>query len=88
MARQRVDEVTIVGVGGRDNLEPMEEFVARHDLGHIEVIADVPGDVWAANGIGGQPAWVFIDGETGAVEKAFGGLGEEGLNAAVDKLSG
>lgn len=66
----------------------MEEFVARHDLGHVDQIADVDGAVWTRNDVVGQPAWVFIDGETGEVRRVFGGLGEEGLNAEIDALTG
>lgn len=80
--------MTIVGVAGRDNVEPMAEFVARHDLDVIDHIADVDGEVWNLNGIGGQPAWVFVDGETGETTTQFGALGTEGLSAAIDKLAG
>ena len=62
--------------------------MARHDLGHVDHIADVDGSVWARNGIGGQPAWVFIDGETGEAKTVFGELGEDGLNAEIDALKG
>ena len=64
----------------------MAAFVARHGLDHIDHVADVDGTVWALNGMAGQPAWVFVDAETGAAEKAFGALGVEGLNAAIDAL--
>ena len=77
-----------MGVAGRDEVGPMEEFVARHDLGHVDQIADVDGAVWARNDVVGQPAWVFIDGETGEVRTVFGGLGEDGLNAEIDTLTG
>ena len=79
--------MTIVGVAGRDTAEPMGEFVARHDL-PFDNVADVDGDVWAVNGVGGQPAWTFIDGETGEATTQFGALGADGLNAAIDDLTG
>ena len=66
----------------------MAEFVARHDLGGIAHAADVDGVVWEINGIPGQPAWVFIDGETGETTTQFGALGAEGLTAAVEQLRG
>ena len=62
--------------------------MARHDLGHVDHIADVDGSVWARNDVVGQPAWVFIDGETGETRTVFGGLGEDGLNAEIDALTG
>ena len=64
----------------------MADFVKRHELEHVDTIADVDGEVWAANGIGAQPAWVFVDGETGEATTKFGELGTDGLNAAIDDL--
>lgn len=78
--------MTIVGVGGRSSVDGMADFVVRHGLDHVDHLADVDGTVWALNGIAGQPAWVFVDGETGETEKAFGALGVKGLNAAIDAL--
>lgn len=83
MAQQVGDEVTIVGVSGRDTPDAMAEFVARHDLDLIPHAADTEGVVWDRNGIGGQPSWVFVDGETGETTTKFGALGVEGLLAAI-----
>lgn len=88
MARQRSDDVTILGVASRDTIDEMAEFVARHDLDVIDHVADIEGDVWAANDIVGQPAWIFVDGETGDTETQFGELGVDGLNQAIDDLAG
>lgn len=64
----------------------MAEFVARHGINTIDHAADVDGVVWEANGIPGQPAWVFIDGETGETTQQFGALGADGLTAAIEQL--
>lgn len=61
----------------------MLEFVDRHDLDTIDHAADVDGVVWDINDVGGQPAWVFVDGETGDATTAFGALGDEGLRAGI-----
>ena len=61
----------------------MLEFVDRYGLDVIDHAADVDGVVWNANGVGGQPAWVFIDGQTGKATTKFGALGEEGLTAGI-----
>jgi hypothetical protein len=61
----------------------MQEFVDRHGLDGIEHAADVDGTVWEANRVGGQPAWVFVDGDTGASTTQFGALGEQGLRAGI-----
>ncbi|MPZ74846.1 MAG: hypothetical protein GEU74_16815 [Nitriliruptorales bacterium] len=80
--------MTIVGVAGRGEIPAMAEFVARHQLDHIDHVADVDGAVWDANRIGGQPAWVFVDGESGTSKTTFGALGVAGLDAAIDELVG
>ncbi len=65
----------------------MDDFVARHGLEDVTHIADTDGEVWGRFGIAGQPAWVFIDGETGERETILGGLGEDGLEAKVVDLT-
>lgn len=81
MARQYEEQVRIVGVASRDGIERMEDFVERHDLAHVAHIADIDGEVWQRFGVVGQPAWVFVDGESGGVDTVFGPLGAEGLAA-------
>ena len=61
----------------------MADFIARHEVDLIDHAADVDGEIWKRNGISGQPAWVFVDGETGATTTKFGALGEDGLRAAI-----
>jgi hypothetical protein len=87
VARQRGEDVAIVGVAGRDRTEAFAEFVERHGLDEVPQIDDADGSVWARFGVAGQPSWVFIDGETGVRESIFGALGEDGLNARIDELT-
>jgi hypothetical protein len=61
----------------------MQDFVDRHSVDVIEHAADVDGKVWDINSVGGQPAWVFVDGETGQTTTQFGALGEQGLRAGI-----
>jgi hypothetical protein len=77
-----------VGVAGRDTKQEMSEFVTRNKVTGIDHVADVDGTVWEVNGVAAQPAWVFVDGETGAVSTRFGELGVEGLTAEIQKLTG
>lgn len=79
MARQYAEDVAIVGVASRDTTARFEEFVDRHDLHHVPHIADTDGEVWQRFGIVGQPAWVFVDGDSGETEVEFGPLGADGL---------
>jgi hypothetical protein len=80
--------VEIIGVGGRDSFGSMADFVDRHGLGDTRQIADVDGAVWGRFNIVGQPAWIFIDGETGERETVLGALGGERLQAMAEALSG
>lgn len=81
-------ETQIIGVAIRDDLAAMEEFVVRHELGRVPQVADVDGVVSARLGIVGQPAWVFVDGETGAVTRHLGFLDAAALTARVSALAG
>lgn len=87
MARQFADRVEIVGVGSRDAAEPIAAFVAEHDLVHVPTASDVEGVVWQRFGITGQPAWIFIDGETGEATRNFGALTEADLTARLEALT-
>lgn len=86
MARRSDIEATIVGVGSRGNETNLGEFVDRHGLDMIHMVGDYDSKVWAANGIGTQPAWVFIDGETGEATTRFGELGLEDLVKEIEAL--
>lgn len=79
------DDVTIVGVAGRDEVGPMREFVAEHGLGSMTHVVDADGSIWASYGISYQPAWVFIaaDGEAAV---AAGMLGYDGILAGIDEV--
>lgn len=77
----------MVGVASRDQRPAMQDFVDRHDLG-VTNIADVGGEVWEQFGVVAQPAWVFIDGDTGAAERVLGALPREDLEARLDELGG
>lgn len=65
----------------------MEAFVAEHGLEHVTTIADVDGAVWQRFGVVGQPTWIFVDGETGAVAQRFGFLAEDDLAAILQTLA-
>lgn len=73
-------------MAGRDTHEQAAEFVRRHGLDDLRHVFDADGQVWAAFGIGGQPAWVFIDGTTGTSSAAFGALPPEQLTRRLEEL--
>jgi hypothetical protein len=86
VARQYDGQVEVIGVAGRDSTEAMADFVARHELDGVPQIDDADGSIWARFGIAGQPAWVFIDGETGQQERLLGALGPDGLTERIEEL--
>ena len=90
MAQTYETDVTLVGVGSRDTEQAITEFVNTYGLGEGELInaVDLDGEIWTAYGVNAQPAWVFIDGETGEVERHFGALEEPELRAALEELAG
>jgi len=75
-------------VASRDDLAAIEAFVARHALGHVPQIADLDGDLWSRFGVVGQPAWVFVDGETGAVTRHLGFLDAPALTQRLSEMAG
>lgn len=81
------DDVRVVGVAGRDDVGPMEEFVARHGLEDITHVVDADGSIWGSYGISYQPAWVFVEPD-GNATVAPGALGRDGLLRAVDEVFG
>ncbi|MGI8574748.1 MAG: TlpA family protein disulfide reductase [Egibacteraceae bacterium] len=66
----------------------MREFVARHGLQNVAHIADTDGQVWERFGIVGQPAWVFVDGETREAQTVLGALTEGELRQRLETLEG
>lgn len=76
-----------MGVAGRDSVDAMADFVQRNGVDTFDHLADVDGKVWDVNGVPAQPAWVFIDGETGESFTQFGELGTETLTDVVSQLA-
>ena len=76
-----------MGVAGRDTVAEMDAFVARNGVDTFDHLADVDGKVWDINRVPAQPAWVFVDGETGESFTQFGELGQEPLAEVVQQLT-
>ena len=57
----------------------MREFVDRHGLQDMTIIADEAGDIWGRFGVVGQPTWSYVEGDSGTAETRPGALGEAGI---------
>ena len=86
MQKQFGDQVTILGVAGRDDLPDMEEFVAEYGVGGFEHVVDEDVEIWKAYEITSQPAFVFIN-DDGTLETLISALGLEGLTSRVEALA-
>ena len=64
-----------------------EAFVTEHGLEQVPQVADPDGEIWQSLGIAAQPAWAFVDGETGQVERVLGALTPSDLQARIDALA-
>jgi thiol-disulfide isomerase/thioredoxin len=82
------DDVDIIGVASRDDVSAMQAFVDEHGLDDIVHLADGEGQVWQRFGVVAQPAWVFIDGETGRAERVLGTIPEATLVERLEALAG
>lgn len=77
--------VRFLGVPGRGEAEAMRQFVADTGTGDIAHVVDDDGSRWQRFGVVAQPAFAFI-GADGSVETFGGGLGQDELRKAADRL--
>ena len=86
VAQQFEDDVVVVGVAGRGTAQEMADFVDRNNVGGLDHVADVDLAVWQQNDVPAQPAWVFVNGETGEARREFGELGQDRLRREIRAL--
>jgi len=82
---QRNGDIRFLGIPGRDSEEPMREFVSRYGLTFPQAI-DTDGSLWARFGVPAQPAWTFIDGQTGEATTMLGPVPASDIEARLDAL--
>ena len=85
VAERYDDQVRVVGVPGRGELDAMREFVDDTGTGAITHLADIDGSIWSAFGVYGQPAYAFID-DSGTIDIFIGGMGGDALAERIDQL--
>lgn len=78
--------VTFVGVGARDQLGALQEFVAKYGVDGFTELNDADAAVWAKFGVTRQPAYAFISPD-GQVEVVKGSLPEAELTSRVQALT-
>jgi len=79
------DEVTVIGVAGRDDADTFEEWITGREVDGFDHIADPDIEVWREFGITTQPAFTFINND-GTSESHLGALGLESLTSRVEAL--
>jgi hypothetical protein len=79
------DQVRFVGVAGRDELEPIQDFVVNLDVGSFPHVVDDELEIWGAYGVRSQPAFAFIN-DDGTVDVRAGSLGVDGLTEGIETL--
>jgi hypothetical protein len=87
VARQE-QVVEVLGVAGRDDIDAFRAFVEEHGLDGVTHIADLDGAIWQRFEVPAQPAWVFIEGASGAVDRHFGALDPDELAQRLQALGG
>ena len=80
------DEVTFVGVAGRDDLTAINDFIERLDVGAFEHAVDGDGSLWASYRITTQPSFVFLD-DDGSTSTHIGALGIDRLTSMLQELT-
>jgi thiol-disulfide isomerase/thioredoxin len=87
-AEQLGDDVQVVGVAGRGEVDEMEVFVDDTGTGAITHVVDDDGSIWAAYGVTSQPAFAFIDADGAVTDVVVGAMGEAALVEQAQALAG
>jgi hypothetical protein len=78
--------VTFVGVAGRDDLDPINEFISDYGVGGFDHIVDGTGEIWANFEVVTQPSFIFLD-ASGDSTSHIGALGVDELSKRLDSLT-
>ena len=79
------EDVTIVGIAGRDELDAIVAFVDDLGVGDFPHAVDSTGEIWRAYGVSNQPSFYFIN-DDGAATGFVGGMGVDGMSENIDIL--
>lgn len=79
------DDIRVIGVASRDDVDAIRGFVDSYQVQGFEHIIDEGGVIWERYGVFSQPAFAFIN-DDGTVETNIGAMGLEGLTEAAEAL--
>ncbi len=85
MQREFGEEVTIVGVAGRDEMPAIVAFVEDLGVGEFPHAVDSGGDLWRAYGVTNQPSFVFLN-DDGTSVGFQGAMGVTGMSEQIEVL--
>lgn len=85
-ATQFEGQVEIVGLAGVSDEDGWNRFVDRHELHHINHVADEDGRIWVGFDVNYQPWWIFINDDGRIFENWQGRLNAEQLEERIQLL--
>ena len=85
MQAQYGDQVTFIGVAGRDSLDASRDFVEGRGVDAFLHLYDENVEIWRGFGIMDQPAWVLIN-QDGQTQVIVSTLGVDGITEIVEAL--
>lgn len=77
--REFEDQVAFIGIGARDSVDSLEQFVQRYELEHFPHVSDPNASLWSELGVRGQPTWIFVFSE---------GTSETLYRPSIDQIRG
>ena len=83
MHKKFADDVSVIGVAWAGSTEDYSAFISRHGIS-FPTIEDTAGEVFAAAGVSGQPAFAFI--ANGKVDTSLGALSDDEMDTRVQEL--
>lgn len=72
-------------MAGKDDLSAVQGFLGGNGVNRFTHTLDEDGSLWSAFGVGGQPAFAFVN-DDGTIDVHQGSLGEDGLTKRVEAL--
>ena len=58
--REFENQADFIGIGARDTVDSLEEFVRKYELEHFPNVSDPNASLWGDLGVRGQPTWIFV----------------------------